>query len=96
MGVQMAMMDTTMSAAGAMPPGCPMRMQVDASASDAGDLQVPAGMEKCTSCQLCIPLAAMAELPPDVSAQAVHAQPLIGGVNFRSVPPALALKPPIS
>lgn len=96
MSVQMATSGSASHMAGAMPPGCPMHAQGSATNPDAKATQVPAGMENCTSCGLCVPLAELVDTKLDVDTFATHASPLPGGVDFVSASAAPTFKPPIS
>src|SRR5688572_31226775 len=57
MVIQMATRAAEAQVAGTMPPDCPMHLQAGADAPDHDRSDMPAGMEGCGSCDLCIPLA---------------------------------------
>ena len=95
MGVQMAVGGLASQATSAMPVDCPMTLsQASASADDPSP--TPAIAQGCTSCDLCLPMAALENLRFDLVAFAAHAVPPTGGVAFFSALPTLAFKPPIS
>jgi hypothetical protein len=96
MSLQMAMSGAAPGAASAMPADCPMHSQADASSNGADDAPMPAGMQNCSSCELCIPMAELAEARLDLLTFAAHAKPLMGRVDFISAAAAPTLKPPIS
>ncbi len=96
MGLQMAMSGTVAGAASAMPADCPMHAEAAAASNGADDAPLPPGMQNCSSCELCIPLAETAEARLDLFTFAAHAKPLMGRVDFISAPAAPTLKPPIS
>ncbi len=95
MSVQMATSGAASRIASTIPPGCPMHAQRSATNPDANATQAPAGMENCTSCGLCVPLAELADTKLDIITFATDATPLPGGVDFVSAAPAPTLKPPI-
>ncbi len=95
MSVQMVTSGPAGLAASTMPPGCPMHAQGSATNADAEATQAPAGMEHCTSCGLCVPLAELADTRLDIITFATHAKPLPGGIDFVSAAPAPTLRPPI-
>ncbi|HWH84515.1 MAG TPA: hypothetical protein VNU71_19980 [Burkholderiaceae bacterium] len=92
MSVQMATGGLASHAASGMPADCPMHATADAAQSSPA----PAGMDGCTSCDLCVPMAELSSTRFDVVAFATQAAPLTGGIAFVSAAPAPALKPPIS
>jgi hypothetical protein len=79
--------------ASATPPGCPMHAEpsaaMDADAGDAAELA-------CSSCDLCLPIAEVAEPALQVVAFADHVKRALPGASFLSVLPAPSVKPPIS
>ena len=77
--------------ASAMPPACPMHAEVSAPA-DAGET----GMEACSSCDLCLPIAETTEPSMQVVAFANHVKRALRDAASLSAPPAPSFKPPIS
>ncbi len=96
MSLQMAMGGGVPGVVSAMPADCPMHLQADAANNDTDGAPTPTGMQNCSSCELCIPLAETAESRLDLFTFAAHAQPLMGRVDFISASPAPTVKPPIS
>src|SRR6185503_9246273 len=84
MSVQMATSKASSPMASAMPADCPMHALAD-TASDATSVS-SGGMESCSSCELCIPLADLAAASCDIVGFAGHEQPLMGGIEFLSAP----------
>lgn len=99
MSVRMALGSPAVQTA-SMPSDCPMHAQADTAshegASSGDGTHSRGGMGNCSSCELCIPLAQLAVAPLDMVSFAAHAEPRMGGVDFMSVAPAPAFKPPIS
>ncbi|MBL0726555.1 hypothetical protein [Piscinibacter sp. HJYY11] len=101
MSLQMATAGVAAHAMAGMPADCPMHTGAQApetSAHDSSD-STPAptgGVESCSSCQLCIPLAKLASGSLEAVSFAVHEQPLMPRVAFMSASLAPAVKPPIS
>ena len=97
MSVQMATMNAAPEAVAAMPADCPMH--TGAHAPDAGEstsAHTGGGLQNCSSCELCIPLAELASGGLESVNFAVHGQPLMPSVNFASTSLAPVVKPPIS
>ena len=96
MSLQMAVGGGAPGVAGAMLVDCPMHAQADAESNDTDDAPIPAGMQNCSSCELCIPMAEPVEVRLDSFTFAAHVKPLMGRVDFISASPAPTVKPPIS
>lgn len=97
MSVQMATMNTAAEAVATMPADCPMH--TGAHASDSGEYtsaHAGGGLQNCSSCELCIPLAELAGGSLEAVNFAVHGQPLMPSVDFASTSLAPVVKPPIS
>jgi len=101
MSVQMATMNAAADTVAAMPADCPMHIasHAEAQASDATEptpAHTGSGMQSCSSCELCIPLAKLACGSLEAVSFAVHEQPLMPSVDFASASLAPVVKPPIS
>lgn len=99
MGLQMATHQGSHAEAAvtphAMPSDCLMHK---ANPATPADDPVPAAPDHggCSSCQLCLPLAASPAVHLHIVSFARHAKPAMGDTGFASALPSLALKPPIS
>lgn len=97
MSVQMATSGMTGAlVSNEMPADCPMLAAASSSQSTDDSTQLPAGMGCCASCELCTPLAELADISVSIVTFAAHAKPLLAGVEFISAPVAPSFKPPIS
>lgn len=96
MSIQMATSSGESRVVSEMPADCPMLAMANASKSDVDDTKPQAGMGCCASCELCTPLAELADSSLGIAIFAAHAQPLTAGFSFISASPAPNLKPPIS
>jgi len=96
MGIQMATSGLAASAGSVMPPDCPMHAQAGANDADHPASLAFSGADGCSCCDLCIPMARLADASLLAVRFAAHAQPLTRSVDFVSAPPAAVLKPPIS
>ena len=97
MSVHMETSGLAPGASSVMAPDCSMRSAPAAanSASDADDPALSSGMESCTSCDLCLPIAELPDAGRTTLGFAAHAKPLTSGIDFASAPLAPAMKPPI-
>ncbi|RZI86746.1 MAG: hypothetical protein EOP38_00145 [Rubrivivax sp.] len=96
MSVHMVTGGLSSKAAAAMPPGCPMHAQTGQShtAQDA-DGQDHGEMKNCASCDLCIPMAELAQARFDGTTFAKHVQPQTSGPDLVSASLTPTVKPPI-
>jgi hypothetical protein len=98
MGVHMATSGHATQASTAMPPGCPMHAgeQASAKGQSAEAHAAGAGMDGCSSCELCVPLAELPGGRLEAVRFAAHEPPQQFPVGFVSTVPAPAVKPPIA
>ena len=80
-----------------MAPDCPMHSATDASqvVGDAG-AHVGSGMDSCSSCELCIPIAELPSGSLEAVSFAMHQPPSMPLLAFVSASLDPAVKPPIS
>jgi hypothetical protein len=96
MSLQMTVNGAISTAAGAMPPDCPMHAQ-QASAADADGVAHDSGaLPSCASCDLCLPIAKSAAPAVSMAAFTGHVMCATRDASALSVAASPSFKPPIS